>query len=361
MTEPPPRAFGADRIDGRNGDEIVLVCPSSKTWQGRTPGTTLRAAHPGTAVAWEEHVYEVRDAEPLVTGGFRYRLAPWEEAQAIRRFERYDEDSERGRAAARDDARASFRKRRLSILLAPLAGLLPGGVQKAMEREFAAPAIAMTVASALPLFVIGFLGMFEHILRMAQGSLDWPWWLAPPLPVALYLFGESALRLASAIAGGEPMGSLPVVVAHAAWKEARGESGSRAEAAAPSDAEREQALRDRYDVLEPLLSLLPAPSQRVLEVRYGFDAARWGRITAGVLLAVGALNALASLAILAAGPRRPLRRLRSRRRRPPRGRAASAAAAPVARRARRQRPRRPDPPDGGASARDPRRQRAPSR
>lgn len=33
----------------------------------------------------------------------------------------------------------------------------------------------------------------------------------------------------------------------------------------------------------------------------GFDAARWGRITAGVLLAVGALNALASLAGLAAG------------------------------------------------------------
>ena len=50
-----------------------------------------------------------------------------------------------------------------------------------------------------------------------------------------------------------------------------------------------------------MLSLLAASSQRDLQGRYGFDAIRWGRITASVLLAVGALNALASLAILAAG------------------------------------------------------------
>jgi hypothetical protein len=300
MTDPPPRALGADRIDDRDGEEVVLLCPVSKTWQGRTQRTTVRAAHPGTAVAWQERIYEVRVAEPLPDGGARYRLAPWEEGQTIRRFERYDEDSERGRAAARVDAETGARKRRLSILLAPLAGLLPGTVQKAMESEFGAPATGMTVSSALPLFVIGFLGMFGHILGMAGGTLAWPGWVAPPLPIALYLFGESALRLASAIAGGEPMGSFPVVVAHAAWKEARGE-GTAHSTAPPSEKDREQSLRDRYSVLEPLLSLLPTPSQRVLEVRYGFDAARWGRITAGVLLAVGALNAIASLAVIAAG------------------------------------------------------------
>ena len=45
----------------------------------------------------------------------------------------------------------------------------------------------------------------------------------------------------------------------------------------------------------------PAAAQRELAARYGFDPGRWGRITAGVLLAVGAANALASLAVLAAG------------------------------------------------------------
>lgn len=297
MTDPPP-AFGADRVERRDGETIVLVCPVSKTWQGRTARSTLRPGHPGTAVAWADRIYEVRAAEPLPDGGMRYRLAPWEEGETIRRFERYDEESERGRAAARDESAAAVRNRRLSILLAPLAGLLPGPVQKVMESEFGAPALGMTVASALPLFVAGFLGMFDHVLGMAGGFVDWPGWIAPPLPIAVYLFGESALRLASAIAGREPMGSFPVVVAHAAWKEARGEGGS---GPAPTDVEREQGRRDRFSLLEPMLSLLPAASQRELEARYGFDPGRWGRITAGILLAVGGLNALASLAVLVAG------------------------------------------------------------
>jgi hypothetical protein len=301
MTDAPP-AFGADRVETPDGDAVVLHCPVSKSWQGRTPRSTVRAGHPGTAVAWAGRIYEVHAAEPLPDGGMRYRLVPWEDGQTIRRFERYDADSERGREAARADSAAAIRRRRLAILLAPLAGLLPGAVQKTMESEFGAPALGMTVASALPLFVVGFLGIFDHILGMAGGFLAWPAWLAPPLPVAAYLFGESALRLASAIAGREPMGSFPVVVAHAAWKEARGESASgAADAAAPTDAEREQARRDRFAILEPMLSLLPAASQRELETRYGFDPRRWGRITAGVLLAVGSLNALAALAVLTAG------------------------------------------------------------
>jgi hypothetical protein len=98
------------------------------------------------------------------------------------------------------------------------------------------------------------------------------------------------------------MGTLPVAVAYAAWREARGEGpADAAEADARSDAEREQELRGRYTTLEPLLSLLPTPRQRELQVRYGFDAMRWGRITAIVLLAVGALNAFASLAVFAVG------------------------------------------------------------
>jgi hypothetical protein len=220
---PPWRAFGTDRVEPTRGEEILLVCSISKGWTARTARKHVLAAHPGTAVSWEERLFEVRAAEPLADGGMRYRLAPWEEGQAIRRLERYDEQSERNREAARQDLAESFRRRRRSILLAPLAGLLPGSVQKEMEREFDAPAIAMTISSAVPLFVIGFLGMFRFLLTIVGGGHgigaagDWPDWLAPDLPVALYLLGESALRLGSAMAQGEPMGSLPVVLAYTAW------------------------------------------------------------------------------------------------------------------------------------------------
>jgi hypothetical protein len=245
---PPPRALGEDSIDEASEREILLVCPISKGWGGRTVRTAVRAAHPGTAVGWEDRIYEVLAAEPRPDGTIRYRLAPWEEGQAIRSFERYDDEAERKRFAAREDMEAGARKRRRSLALAPLAGLLPGSVQKGMERDFGAPALAMTISSALPLFVVGFLGLFRNLLEVAGGSLGWPAWVAPPAPIALYLFGESALRLASAIAGGEPMGSLPMVLVYTAWKEARGESpkGSAAPAStgASPDVKASETSRD---------------------------------------------------------------------------------------------------------------------
>ena len=229
-----PRALGDDRIEDASESEILLVCPISKGWGGRTARTAVRAAHPGTAVGWEDRIYEVLAAEPRSDGTMRYRLAPWEESQAIRSFERYDAEAERARSAAREDLAAGIRKRRWSIVLAPFAGLLPGSVQKGMERDFGAPALAMTISSALPLFVVGFLGLFRNLLEVAGGQLGWPAWVAPPGPIAMYLFVESALRLASAIAGGEPMGSLPFVLAYTAWKEARGETREGAASAAPA-------------------------------------------------------------------------------------------------------------------------------
>jgi len=231
-----PRALGEDRIEDASESEILLVCPISKGWGGRTARTAVRAAHPGTAVGWEDRIYEVLAAEPRSDGTMRYRLAPWEEAQAIRSFERYDAEAERTRSVAREDLAAGIRKRRWSIVLAPFAGLLPGSVQKGMERDFGAPALAMTISSALPLFVVGFLGLFRNLLEVAGGRLGWPAWVAPPATIAVYLFVESALRLASAIAGGEPMGSLPFVIAYTAWKEARGESPEKSPEGAASAA-----------------------------------------------------------------------------------------------------------------------------
>ena len=120
-------------------------------------------------------------------------------------MERYDGASEAARGAEQLDRRERIRRRRLSILFAPLVGLLPGETQKRMEGEFGAPAVAMTIASALPLAVAGFLGLFGHLLGSVGGGLGLPEVLTPPFPVAIYLCMESALRLASAVAAGEPM------------------------------------------------------------------------------------------------------------------------------------------------------------
>ena len=299
MTEASQRAFGGDRLEGGPGGEMSLVCPIPKAWLPRRERTLTTAEYPGTAVEWAGHVFEVRRAEPLAGGGIRYSLAPWTEGHAIRRMERYDEASEGERTGELESRREGLRRRWLSILLAPLAGLLPGPVQKRMESEFGAPALAMTLCSAAPLFVVGFLGVFEQFIGRLGGGLGLPGWLTPPFALALYLVIESTLRLGSAVAMGEPMGSLPIVVAYAAWMEAR--SSPPPAAAAPEVGEDPHADSDRYRMLEPLLSLLSSAEQRRLEPRFGFDAIRWGRITAWILLAAGGLNAAASLLNLAGG------------------------------------------------------------
>lgn len=301
MPEESRRAFGADRLEAGEGGQIWLVCAAPKSWLPRQDKTLTRAEYPGTAVDWQGAVFEVLRAQPLADGGMRYCLAPWAERHAIRRMERYDAASEADRRAESADRRDRVRRRRLSILLAPLLGFLPGAVQKAMESEFGAPAVAMTVSSALPLFVIGFLGLFR---QLTMGALVLPGILAPPLPLALYLFAESALRLGSAFATGEPMGSLPVVLAYEAWREARAASRPPPPAPAavespPSDAERDAL--DRFRMLEPLLALLTRPEQDLLARRFGFEPIRWGKFTTGVLLLVAGGNAAVSLMNLAAG------------------------------------------------------------
>ena len=300
MPEDARRAFGQDRLEEGEGGEVWLICPVPKAWLPRRPRTLTTAEFPGTAVEWQGGVFEVLRSEPQPDGAVRYGLGPWPEAHAIRRMERYDEDSEAARGAEQDDRRESIRHRRLSILLAPLAGLLPGDVQKRMESEFGAPALAMTITSAFPLAVIGLLGLIDHLLAGLGTGLDLPAVLTPPFPLAMYLAIESALRLGSAIAAREPMGSLPVVLAYAAWQEAREpDRGEPGPASPHPDTERDA--EDRFRMLEPMLSLLAAEEQEKIARRFPFDWVRWGKITAGILLFVGGGNALVSLLDLAIG------------------------------------------------------------
>ncbi len=215
------RAFGTDRTETGAGETIILVCAAPKSWAPRGERTLTTAEYPGTAVEWDGSLFEVLRADPTPGGGMRYHLGPWKEGHAIRRMERYDEVTESIREGERRDRSRDLGKRRLAILLAPLAGLLPGEIQKKMERDFGAPALGMTVVSALPLFVVGFLGLFRFMVGSAGGALAFPGWLAPSFPIAAYLFGESALRLASAIAGGEPMGTLSAALVLAVWRAAQ--------------------------------------------------------------------------------------------------------------------------------------------
>lgn len=304
-------AFGRDAVEVAPDGTLSLSCPASKGWVPRRAKTLTTAEHPGTAVEWEGKVFEVLESSPLPDGSVRYRLAPWDDRHAIRVIEPYDAPSEDARSREQGDRQASVQKRRLSILFSPLLGHLPGPVQERMESEFGAPAVAMTVVSALPLLVLGVLGYLFHLAAFFGGSLlpasanpsdaghALPW--TPPLPISLYLLCESGLRMGAAFLQGRPLGSLPGVLGYKIWRALRGLPATTAHsfgAVAPSP---ERVARDRYRMLEPLLALLSTEEQELLERRFGLDVLRWGRITVIVLLVVSISNILVSLAAFSGG------------------------------------------------------------
>lgn len=273
----------------------------SKGWQARRGSSQTRSEHPGSAIRWGEQILEVVAADPQADGGMRYRLEPWQDRHAIRVIETYDEASESARAREQVVRAQSLGTRWACILLSPLLGHLPGDVQHRLETEHSAPARWMTVVSALPIFTYGFLGLLNGLVGFTSGTDYFPW--APPLLIAAYLTGESAVRIASAWIAERPMGSAAGVLLYRAVEIVLGRRLSRApERSVPgrSVGPMERAT-DRFQMLEPFLALLPEPDQEILRRRFVFDPLKWGRFSVAVLFVVGGLNLVSSLLTFAGG------------------------------------------------------------
>jgi hypothetical protein len=278
-------AVGSDRIERQPG-ELRLICAHSKGWNARRPGAQTRAAHPGTAVSWAGRLFEVVGEDPSPDGGVSYRLAAWPEEQAIRTMEAYDDASERLRAARRAEEVRDSRRLGLSILLAPVAGFLPGAIQRRMEREFSAPARAMTITSGLIELAVGVVAWLNALAASLGGATSGP---SLPLPLSVYLITESAVRIGSAWVMERPMGTILTEIPWALFRRAR--DGPGESAVPPLEIRR----RDRFHMLEAVLALLSEAEQVRLRREFSFDPILWGRRTAAVLWIVGGANASVAL------------------------------------------------------------------
>src|SRR5258708_23310504 len=96
-----PLPPGADRLEAASGGHLVLFSAHDKGWRPRLAATRLAPDHPGTAVRWEEQIFEVLDVE-AGGGGVRYTLALWDERHVIRVAESYDEVNEIRRQQERE-------------------------------------------------------------------------------------------------------------------------------------------------------------------------------------------------------------------------------------------------------------------
>ncbi|MEN8163536.1 MAG: hypothetical protein ABFS37_05360 [Acidobacteriota bacterium] len=148
----------------------------------------------GTAVTWCDQLFEARSVERN-DGGERWQLALWPEGEAARNTDRLDA----GRIETLAGEAAEFKKSRgirfVLVLLSPLAGLMPGPVQRRWEREHNFPGARATILSA--------------VTEMGLGM----WWIVHPGPVLLRFFGwmlfaEAMVRLWCGLNHDEPMGSF---------------------------------------------------------------------------------------------------------------------------------------------------------
>ena len=212
-----PRAVGRDRLGVETAGQVLLDCDAPKGWRPRVSATPTSAEHPGTAVAWEGEFFEVLEARPRGSG-VQYVLAPWDERHAMRVVATYSEETEAARAGERSDAALRADRHVYLLLMAPLVGSLPGHVQDRLELEYNVPARLLSLSSALPQWILGWIALIFLLAGMLGGGAVLP---LPVLLFGVYLLGESSARLAVCVAQGRPIGTPVGTLLYEAWRRAK--------------------------------------------------------------------------------------------------------------------------------------------
>jgi hypothetical protein len=299
-----PRPVGRDRIAGVREGKVFLSCREPKGWRVRVPKAATSVEHPGTCVRWEEQLFEVEDVEIHADGSLTYTLALWDERHAIRAITTYDAETEAERVR---ETRAAVRRvegRAALLLAAPLVGSLPAPVQERFEHEYNVRAATMSLASALPLWILGWISLILLLASSVGGAGSLP---TPVLVLGVCLLAESTARLTVCVLQGRAIGTVAGTLLYETWRLSRREvDRARGREVPPEKSvfqvelpEPREEDGDRFHLLEPVLSFLPAADQDVLARRFGFDGPRWARISAIFLLvALGPLAATALLGFL---------------------------------------------------------------
>ncbi|MGA7990171.1 MAG: hypothetical protein WCC53_01945 [Thermoanaerobaculia bacterium] len=297
-----PRALGRDRLGVEAGGRLLLDCEVPKGWRGRSPSTPTSAEHPGSAVRWEDQFFEVLEVRPHGGAAVQYVLARWDDRHTMRVVETYSSETEAARALERADAAERSDRHVYVLAIAPLAGSLPAHVQERLEQEYNVPARRLSLASSLPLWILGWVSLILLIASTVGGAGSLP---TPVLVFGVYLLAESTARLVVCVLQGRPIGTFVGTLAYEAWRhlerprvQATGRPNPKENVVSDVEVDRDREARDRFAMVEPLAGLLRVDDQVRLAERFGFDGVRWGRIGAIFLLVM--FGPLAATSVLGA-------------------------------------------------------------
>jgi hypothetical protein len=287
------------------GDRVILFSRYAKNWQARVAKTLTSPEHPGTAIFWDEAIYEVIAAELQPGNAVRYVLEPWREEHAIRVSDRYDEESEAHRFAEHRARIAREHRRKGAVLMGFLAGHLPAPVQEEMASELGIFAHRMTLMSVVSMFAVIallFVAMAQQALK--QQPIH-PW----EVILAFFLIGETVIRFHLAWMQGRPIGSIAGILVYsiayaAGWK--RGMTSPMQAAKGYGvyvrDESADTALRDSFHVREPLVTLLTPAEQARFAERFDYDYRRQSAKVAWICLVFAGAGVFSSIHTLGTRP-----------------------------------------------------------
>lgn len=277
-----PVAYGSDRVEVLKEGGVVLETAHHKGWRGRVSRGIDKYDHPGTAVQWDDQMWEVVSAEKTKEG-VRYLLTPWRPENVARHCETYSDETEAGRRKERSDVLRRERTRKMTLILSFGVGLLPAEAQERMQREYGTPPTAPTIISAIPLLGLGTASLLFFLAAAFGARIPVPPWL---LLCGIYFFAESFFRLGWAMQNGKPVGSIVGVVAWFFWEVVSGRKRIPETPGLKLEVDESIIRQDRYHLRQPFLALLTPEEQRWLQKRYGFDPIDWGKKTAALLMAL---------------------------------------------------------------------------
>lgn len=212
-----PLADRVERPDPATGADLCIFSSYEKPgWQARLPGDYIRAPHPGTAVSYQDVLYEVMalDAAPGAHA-YRYSLKKWDNSFVVRKIVPYSAEAARAVAADIKQRRRLQRQHTWLVYLFPLTGLLPTPLLRRWQREWGLPMRGASFASVIFLGIPGLVLLSQQLFAATEPSTRLT-------VVLMFIALEQIVRFFWLLGTSEAVGSLTVTTAWSLLNPVRG-------------------------------------------------------------------------------------------------------------------------------------------
>ncbi len=190
-----------------SGYDLYILSEMEKPgWRGRQPGSRTQAPHPGSAISYQDRLYEVvaTDGAPNTLYSYCYMLRAWEDRFPIRQVFQYSLQAARAVTRVAEKRGREAARHRWAIWWFALTSLLPTEVATRWQREWGLP---MRQASMVSIVVLGFVAAMVGPSRQDPAFIR----------VVMFVAFEQMVRFFWWMGSNQAVGSLTISMLWNLW------------------------------------------------------------------------------------------------------------------------------------------------